>query len=84
MKYNVYNYETRIVWLPSRNGQFYQTYVLAYTIGPFTGQQYKVIGRTVPGAISKLANVLRHDNIGRLNLDGPRADGIIGLNREGR
>jgi len=84
MKYNTYDYQTKIVWLPERNGRYYREYVLAYTIGPWVGQQYNTIGRTVPGAISKLANVLRHGNIGRLNLDGPRPDAIIGLNREGR
>lgn len=85
MRHKVYNYAVKVVWLPDRRRQYYRQYCLAETTGPYVGGSdkvpYMVLASTIPGAISKLANVLRRDNIGRLNPNCERSDGIIGLNK---
>jgi hypothetical protein len=81
-----HNYRVRPIILQDRTGRFYQTYFLAEIIGPFvcdpTG--WAVIGRTVPGSVSKLANLVRKRGKGTLLDQQDRHSwnaGIIGLNR---
>jgi hypothetical protein len=86
-----HDFKVRAVWLPDhhQNFQCYRTYFMAEIIGPFVGDPtgWAVIGRTVPGAVSKLGNLVRKRDKGRL-LDQPGQHswnaGITGLNRKER
>ena len=80
-----HNFSVRAVWLPSRNRKYYETCFLAEITGPYLGMElYAVIGRTVPGAVSKLGNLIRRHDKGTL-LDQPDRPiwnhGILGLNK---
>lgn len=81
MRRKVWTYNVTCCWLRPNRGCYYEAHFLASTIGPYVGQQYNAISRTLPGAISKLANILRHGNIGRLHPGCERSDAIMGLNR---
>jgi len=85
MRHKVFTHTVKAVWVRERRGRFYRTHFLAQTTGPWSennGCPYMVIGSSIPGAVAKLANLLRHGNIGRLHPDGERsADAVIGLNR---
>jgi hypothetical protein len=79
-----HNFLVRPIILQGRRRQYYETYWLAEITGPYMGmEQYAVIGHTVPGAVSKLANMVRKRSKGTL-LDQPGRSswnaGILGLN----
>ena len=80
-----HNFSVHAVYLRARGEQYYETHFLAEITGPYLGMgAYAVIGHTVPGAVSKLANMVRKHGKGTL-LDQPDRPtwnhGILGLNR---
>ena len=86
MRHRIFNYTVKAIWSQERRGRYYKTMFMAETNGPFWPKGcdnllgYNAIASTLPGAIAKLANLLRRGDIGRLHPDGEGSTSIMGLN----
>jgi hypothetical protein len=81
-----HNFKVRCVWLQDHSRQYYRPHFLAEITGPYVGDPtgWAVIGHTVPGAVSKLANLVRKAGKGKLLDQAGQPSwnaGIMGLNR---